>query len=593
MKRILLILLVLALLLSVSACQLQKLPDPTPVPTVSPTEAPAPTPQPTAEPTPEPTPAPTAQPTPEPTAEPTPEPTPEPTAEPAPAQTGYPVGPAGYAVKDPDSFAARAEGHYVMVNYPVDEASGEWGPETELDLYAVGDNLYGFISEWGFAAMEFFPAEGEEGFASRTADSMLVDVQSFSIQSNLGEHWSRGIPASLRMVLTEDGVTFTDFDHQSGDSMLMADIPYVRSEQEPGHMDAFIPYVRSEQEPGHMDAFCYRDYAEALAESMPKGAAPGGELTGLWRLLGDADWAPFLEFTPDGLAQYYLKTGTDVVTLWRGSYVSVRLEDGTMDVCMILIGLGMSSQPNMYELYCQIQADGSLTIREGDQDFGESLLWDGAVLLPVTPADIPTLGSECLPAPGSIAFSAGTYHDVWDMELIISEIGAFYYYPANDDSMEYMVMGRADEAADGLMLIVGDEETGEERLFANVYYGNADCLVLEFADGGMPQPFVREDIYATNTNRLEGGEGYHLEGESSIHYYRVSEDGSWYGYGVDPETEEELSIRGTWQPSDGGGDYRGYALFGEDGSFYDFASVYYSVEDARWVMSLQTGDVYG
>ena len=79
-------------------------------------------------------------------------------------------------------------------------------------------------------------------------------------------------------------MTFTDFDHQSGDSMLIAD----------------IPYVRMEEEPGHIDSFCYRDYAEALAESVPKGAAPGGELTGLWRLLGDADWAPFIEFTPEG-----------------------------------------------------------------------------------------------------------------------------------------------------------------------------------------------------------------------------------------------------------------------------------------------------
>ena len=569
MKRILLLLLALALLVGASACQLQKKPDPTAAPTAQPTEVPGAT----AQPTPQTTAQPTPEPTPDPTPEPTPEPKPEPTEEPSPVQTDYPVGPAGYALKDPDSFAARAEGHYVMANdYEEDE------PEFQLDLYAVGDNLYGFTSEWGFAAMEFFPADGEEGFDSVTADSMWVNVQSFSIQSNLGEHWSRGIPANLRMVLTEEGVTFTDFDHQSGDSMLIAD----------------IPYVRMEEEPGHIDSFCYRDYAEALAESVPKGAAPGGELTGLWRLLGDADWAPFIEFTPEGLAQYYLKTGTDVVTLRRGSYAASRLEDGTMDVCMILVGLGMSSQPNMYELYCEKQADGSLICREGDQDFGDSLLWDGAMLLPVTPADIPTLGSECLPVPGSLAFSVGTYHDVWDMELIISEIGAFYYYPANDESMEYMVMGRADEAEGGLMLMVGDEETGEERLFANAYYANDNCLILEFADGGMPQPFVMEDIYAINTNRLEGGEWYHHEGGSSIHHYSVAEDGNWYGYGVDEETGEELSIRGAWQPAEGGGDYRCYALFNEDGSFYDYAYVYYSVEDARWTMSLaSSGDVYG
>ncbi len=575
MKRILLILLALALLFCSCACtKLQKLPEPTAAPAVPPTEAPAAS----AQPTPEPTTVPTVQPTPEPTPQPTPEPTPEPTEEPMPVQSDYPVGPAGYAVKDPASFAARAEGSYMLINhYQGEESVKDWTPETRLEIYAVGDNLYGFISEWGFAAMEFFPAEGEEGFSSETAESMMVNVQSFSIQSNLGEHWSRGIPANLRMVLTEDGITFTDFDHQSGDCMLMAD----------------VPYLRMDLEPGHIDSFCYRDYGEALEELSPAEGPLEPNIIGLYRVLGDADWAPFIEFTPEGLVQYYLKTGQETVTLLRGSYTAGVTEDGEADVRMLLIGLGWGSAPQEYNLRCRFQSDvGGLACSEGD--FGDCLLWDGAVLLPVTPADIPTLESECLPAPGGVAFSAGTYHDVWDMELVISEIGAFYYYPANDESMEYMVMGRADEAEGGLMLMVGDEETGEERLFANAYYGNANCLILEFADGGMPQPFVMEDMYAMNTNRLEGGEWYHLQGNSSIHYYSVSEDGNWYGYGVDEETEEELSIQGTWQPADGGGDYRCYALFNEDGSFYDNAYVYYGVEDARWTMSLaSSGDTYG
>ncbi len=588
MKRILLILLALALLLSLSACQLQKKPDPTAAPTQVPTAAPTATPapataQPTAGPTPEPTPESTPQPTPEPTSEPTEVPSPEPTEEPTPVQSDYPVGPAGYAWKDPASFAARAEGCYMLINhYRGEDTEEDWTSETLLELYAVGDNLYGFISEWGFAAMEFFPAEGEAGFSSQTAESMMVNVQSFSIQSNLGEHWSRGIPANLRMVLTEDGITFTDFDHQSGDCMLTAD----------------VPYLRMDREPGHLDSFCYRDYEDILREWV-KGdgaepmAEPPAEIIGLWRILGEADYAPFVEFTPAGLMQYYLKTGTEEVLLWRGSYAAVRNEDGMTDLCMILVGLGMSSEPNTFELCCELLPDGSLACHSGSLGFGDPLLWDGAVLLPVSQEDIPAVGEENLPLPGSLAFSVGVYRDVWDMELAISGIGAFYYYPADNQSMEYMVVGYAEEAADGLMLYAVDQETGEERLFANAYYGNSQCLILEFADGGMPQPFVMEDMYSTNTNRLEGGEWYHLEGESNIHYYSVSEDGNWYGYGVDPETGEELSIRGAWQPADGGGDYRGYALMNEDGSFYDFASVFYSVPDACWVMGLQTGDIYG
>ncbi len=458
-----------------------------------------------------------------------------------------------------------------MMGYPEE---GE--PEVQLELYAVGNNLYGFVSEWGFAALEFFPVEDED-FSSTTADSMLVDVQTFSIQSNMGEHWNRGIPIRMRMTLGKDEVTFTNFAG-SGSCGL-----YER-----------FPYLRGGPEPGHIDAFCYREYADILAEMGSAGAAPGGEIVGLWRLLGEADWAPFIEFTPDGLVQYYLKTGAEVVTLWRGGYTAERREDGTTDVRMILIGLGMSSQPSQFELYCRMQPDGSLICCEGEQQFGEPLFWDGAMLLPVTPEDIPAVGQDNLPVPGSLAFAVGEYRDVWDMELSISGIGAFYYYPADDSqNMEYMIIGYVEETPDCLVLHAVDQETGEESVFAEARFANYQCLILEFSDGGVPQPFVMENTYARNTNRLEGGDWYHVRGESSIHHYGVLEDGRWYGYGMDPESEEEIFLQGSWQPADGGGDYRGYVLLNEDGSFYDFAQVFYSVEDGIWVMALQTGDVYG
>ena len=51
-----------------------------------------------------------------------------------------------------------------------------------------------------------------------------------------------------------EAVGFTDFDHQSGNSMLVDD----------------VPYLRREKEPGHIDSFCYRDYAEVLTESAPE-----------------------------------------------------------------------------------------------------------------------------------------------------------------------------------------------------------------------------------------------------------------------------------------------------------------------------------
>ena len=143
------------------------------------------------------------------------------------------------------------------------------------------------------------------------------------------------------------------------------------------------------------------------------------------------------------------------------------------------------------------------------------------------------------------------------------------------------------------MLYAIDQETGEERLFANAYYGNANCLILEFADGGMPQPFVMEDLYSEYRNRLEG-DWYQMEGETEVNYYSFSEDGSWYASGWDAENNASISFSGAWQPADGGGDYRCYALFSEDGSFIEYAYVYYSVEDICWVMSLSSsGDVYG
>ena len=159
--------------------------------------------------------------------------------------------------------------------------------------------------------------------------------------------------------------------------------------------------------------------------------------------------------------------------------------------------------------------------------------------------------------------------------------------------MENMVIGRADEAEGGLMLYAIDQETGEETLFANAYYANYLCLILEFADGGMPQPFVMEDMYTWTGNRLEG-EWYQIEGESPIYSYSVSEDGTWSASGWDAEKEEAIRLSGTWQPADGGGDYRAYALFDEAGEYYDLAYVYYSVEDVQWVMSqASSGDVYG
>ena len=70
MKKLTVILLLAALLLSLGACTVR--PETTPEPTPEPTAAPTPTPEPTPEPTPTPTPEPTPTPTPEPTPEPTP-----------------------------------------------------------------------------------------------------------------------------------------------------------------------------------------------------------------------------------------------------------------------------------------------------------------------------------------------------------------------------------------------------------------------------------------------------------------------------------------------------------------------------------------
>ena len=85
-----------------------------------------------------------------------------------------------------------------------------------------------------------------------------------------------------------------------------------------------------------------------------------------------------------------------------------------------------------------------------------------------------------------------------------------------------------------------------------------------------------------------------MQGETEVYHYSFSEDGTWYASGWDSEKDEAISRSGTWQPAEGGGDYRCYALFNEDGSFDEYAYVYYSVEDICWVMSLSgSGDVYG
>jgi len=599
MKKSLCVLLILIMAVGFCACsgngqdQISTVPPVTERPIASPSEVPVSEPEeePVEEPSEVPSEEPSAAPSEEPEAETAEEPALEPSEEPAgePEQEGAEAaakGPAGFLQKDPESFAARAEGVYIL-DSAVNGSEDGWAPVGVLEIYSVGDNLYGFYSEWGFAALEFFPAE--EDFSSVEADSLPVMIQTFSVQSNAGEYWYRGVPASMCMTLTGEGVTFTGLAAEGGNSALPDD----------------CSFLRLDEEPGNVESFDYRSFAEPLREMLESdsadgltGVMPGGipeTAAGLWQFTDESGESCFIEFTPEGLVQVYRKYLNEQVSLFRGACVAEEKDAGRISFHLLTMRLGNGSSPAYWGFCAELQQDGSMLVTDADTFDNGEFPQMGTVLYPAAPTDIPTLTGEFLPVPGSLQFFIGTFRDVWGYELSISPIGAFYYYgPGDEQNMDAMTIGYASETDTGLRLTAVDQETGEETPFGAVSYASPVSLYLEAPENSMPLPFVFTDggMYTPEWKTELPGNWYLMSGETYDYSFDFSEDGTMSISGPDPETGEWRTRQGCWDLGEGGGDYRCYILMDEDRVFQHVATIYYSTADDVWILGLDNGANY-
>ena len=287
---------------------------------------------------------------------------------------GYPVGIDGFSDMDPYSFASRAVGVYKLEN---SGNTDEYEPDLYLEIYNVGGNLYGFYSQWGYAAIEFLPEDPDE-FASADAVSVPVKTLTFSNQSNAGQYWSDGEPARLTMNITDEGLRFTDYNELSGESVLPADADFVRLDEKMGYVPSF-------------------DYMSSVYSASEIAGSRGIELmdnphdiVGIWRTLGSEDFAPVFEFTKDGLVQIYMKNYGEEVMLYRGTYcTAAESVNGGTQIYMVVMALGWSSEPHEFNLCYRLTEDGEVQCLAGDGRFGEDVLWENALLLPIKADQIP------------------------------------------------------------------------------------------------------------------------------------------------------------------------------------------------------------
>ena len=274
----------------------------------------------------------------------------------------------GFEVINPDSFANRAQGFYKIVS---DDSTDEY-----IEFYNVNDNLYAFYSGKGYGAMELF-TDDYEGFSSTTANSMRVEILSFTSLKNDGCYISNGNPAILDMTFTEEGIEFTNYDTSSGD-LLFAPAE-VKLEKVKGDM-------------GYIDGFAYMDdeySAELLCEDLDiETTSVPDEIVGSWILLGDLESGIVFEFTEDGYVQAYLKNYQTEVTFLRGTYTAGKEKiNGGTNIYMNIVYIGMG-QGYPFNLCYKMDGD-SLILVPGNADYGTDVAWDGAVFIPYEMSNIP------------------------------------------------------------------------------------------------------------------------------------------------------------------------------------------------------------
>jgi hypothetical protein len=286
-----------------------------------------------------------------------------------------------FSVKNEASFAARVQGVYKLT---YDDSTSENGDEAdahEVEIYAVGDNLYAMYSGLGYIGVEFFPA-GDIGFDSEVATSIKVNAVSFSSQSNMGHYFNNGYPTETTITIDGDNLIFDDCPDR--DFFILDNCKLERIDRDMGYLGNF-------------------DYKSDIykAEKLAKDAGittidTPKELIGGWMILGDIDAGVAFEFTEDGLVQSYLKNMDEEVSLFRGTYVVAENKDkGCYDILMSMMKFGEGSHPYQYKISFNWYEDGtdSFTVTRDDTLWDEDAIWEGAMLFKMeNPAEVMTAG---------------------------------------------------------------------------------------------------------------------------------------------------------------------------------------------------------
>ena len=372
----------------------------------------------------------------------------------------------GFIIPTPGSFADRAQGLY--------KVEGE--KDTYVEFYDIGDNLYGYYCGKVHGAIELFALD-EEGFVSKTSDSIEVQMVTFTMENN-HSYLSDGVPAVVEMTITDDGIEFSNYDTESGEMLFKDNAKLTKIEGELGHLEGFS-YADKEES---AKTLC-NEYHIALKEN-PE------EIIGSWILLGDLVGGMIIEFTEEGYTQVYMKTTNRPVVLMRGTYVTGKDKvNGGTDIY-----LSFHYTADDYIIknnFCYVPKDDSLSMLVGNTNFGMDFSWEDALFIPYDMSSMPRQVHTKTSTEKPYKDIMGLYISEDDYMVLISSDGMYRVYDSIElETAEILSEGYFESNPGGLILYDmnnPDDEEGygfiafmEEGVFDLTFYDTNETKEFYF-----------------------------------------------------------------------------------------------------------------
>ena len=369
----------------------------------------------------------------------------------------------GYMDLSSKTFTTRAEGLYKC-------------DDAYLEIYGVGNNLYGYYLEGDDSfGIEFF-ALGYEGFETKKNLSMSVKATFLVEDEGNITFKDYGLPEYYNMTLTDEGVSFKP---EGNANMIKGD------------------YVKLDSDMGYLEGFDYMNKASDLKKKMTKAKIETGEIPedviGSWIILGDSDTAYIIDLYDDGLAQVYFKELNKPVVLFRGSYAAGKNRiNGAVNLYLDLCGLGYKDSDSLYNLCVNKVENDWLAVCEGDENNATSLFWEGATFIPFDVTTIPKAMHDEEALANYFSGILGTYEDEDGWILRIEEDNYYSFY----NSKDFSTPGSFNE---------GSYETDG---------GGIKLYCLDYADTGNPDMFgyvMFMDQYNITVTRYDTQEIYEMK----------------------------------------------------------------------------------